>query len=233
MNTLFTRIFLVTTTLLCVPSTKPTVERFDLLTAITKGDSAMVEQYCVQDGSLDVSRSLTAHDTAVHVAIRALVAEYEKQPNTDRMINNLGMWLFTGSATAFLAHYYWPTIWGQLSQADKLVDTSGVGLKNLGSLSTNVILLGVMGGIIGWSLKNVFKNGCDIVRTWSHAKVAQQRLKIVELLLAHQSFNPAAVNTDGQTPLVMLQTERERLDPEKALYKVLQTLEVKLAAPAV
>jgi hypothetical protein len=233
MNRLLTLILLSTAIFVYPSSTPSAVERFDLLAAIAKADSAAVQNYCAQDRSLDVSRTLSTQDTAVHVAIRALIAEYEKQSNSDRMLNNLGVWLFSGSVTAFLAHYYWPTMRDQLLQADTLVGTSAVGLKNLASLSSNVLLLGTMGGIIGWSLKNIVKNGRGIVRNWSHAKVAQERLKIVELLLAHQSFNPTATNTDGQTPLVMLQTERERLDPEKALHKVLQTLETKLVVPAV
>lgn len=232
MTQLITALLLGAATFLSAAPAKPTVERFDLLTAITNGDRATVEQYCAEDRSLDVSRTLSTQDTAVHVAIRALISEYEKQSNTDRMINNLGLWLFSGAATTFIAHSYWPQMWGQLSQANDLVTMTGAGMKNLASLSGNVLLLGTMGGIIGWSLKNIYKNGRGIVRNWIHTKSAQERLKIVELLLAHQSFNPAAASTDGQTPLALIQIERERVAPESALHKVLQTLEAKLVVPA-
>jgi len=199
-------------------------QRFDLLSAINTGDRVTVERYCAEDGNLDVSRNIGEQDTAVHLAIRALIADYEKQVDHERLYNNMGIWTFAGVAASGLAVYSWPSLWAQLSQPGGI---NGA-LANLGSRTVNVLLLATLGGLMYWSAKQVGSNGLKLWRSWSQEKSAAERVKIVELLMAHQSFKPTAVNTDGQTPLALIQVAREQVTPDSVLDKVLQGLEAKL-----
>jgi hypothetical protein len=212
---------------------RPSAERYDLLVAIKAGDRETVQKYCATDRTLDVSRQLsTIDDTPVHMAIRALINDYEKQADYERVLNSLGIWSFIGASVAGLTYYYKDNLWRPLAEANRhlAVPTWQQGLKQLASLSGNVLLLTAAGTITYMALRKMYSNGKIILRDRRYSQLATERMFIVEALIEHPSFNSTTLNSEGQTPLALISAEREKVKENSPLGKVLLGLEDLLLA---
>lgn len=222
-----------TTSLMSEPAKQADV-RFDLLVAIKSGDRETIADYCKNDHTLDVSRHLTnVDDTPVHMAIRALVSEHEKQADYEKTLKNFGLWAFIGGSVGLMNYYYKDRMWQPVAGArHELLGAANWqdGVKRLASLSGNVLLMTTLGTICYMALRKLYFAGQAIYRDRQHWNTAEERVHIVQLLIEHPSFNPNTANNEGLTPLAFVQTEREKVHHDHYLARILLDLEDQIIA---
>lgn len=223
---------LVVFSLAAEPASKEN-DRFDFLVAIKNGNKAQVEAYCKRE-TLDVSRHLSSvDDTPVHMAIRALISEYEKQADYEKTLKNFSLWAFIGSGVGGLTWYYKDHLWHPVTQAntDLLAAANWQdGLGKLANLSSHVLLMTASGTIIYMALRKLYFSGQTLLKDRRHWQVADERVHVVELLISHPSFNPDTVNGEGLTPYEFVAAERSKVKPDSYLAKILTDLEDQILA---
>ena len=227
-------LLLLGTVSLCAEPAKQADVRFDLLVAIKSGDRAMVEDYCKNDNSLDVSRHISSvDDTPVHMAIRALVSEHEKQADYEKTLKNFGLWAFIGTSIGSMTYYYKDRMWQPVAgSGNRLLEAVNWqdGVKRLANLSGNVLLMTSLGTIIYMAARKLYFAGQTILRDRQHWNTAEERVHIVELLIGHPSFDPTTINNEGLTPLDFVKQEREKVHHDHYLARVMLDLEDQIMA---